>query len=134
MGFIILLLAINRETFSSLGSSILYRTLTAFSLLAAVPLLLFGTAIFYEHINPLDLEGRRLLVFVLMLVCFAATLIFALGAIIRLVRPIMLLKDSVDRLVDEGFNKTIPVTGYDEIGELSNAFNEMDEVSELSTC
>jgi signal transduction histidine kinase len=125
VGFIILLLVVNRLTFASLGSSILYRTLTAFSLLAAIPLLLFGTAIFYENINPLDIEGRRLLLFILMLVSFGATLIFALGVIIRLIRPILLLKESVDRLIDEGFNKSIPVTGHDEIGELSNAFNEM---------
>ena len=125
VGFTLLLLVVNRRTFSNLGSSILYRTLTAFSLLAAVPLLLFGTAIFYENINPLDIEGRRLLVFILMLVSFTATLTFALGVIIRLVKPILLLKDSVGRLVDEGFNKSIPVTGHDEIGELSNAFNEM---------
>lgn len=125
VGFIILLLVVDRLTFASLGSSILYRTLTAFSLLVAIPLLLFGTAIFYENINPLDIEGRRLLLFILMLVSFAATLIFALGVIIRLIRPILLLKESVDRLVDEGFNKSIPVTGHDEIGELSGAFNEM---------
>ena len=125
LGFIILLLVVERLTFASLGSSILYRILTAFSLLAAIPLLLFGTAIFYENINPLGIEGRRLLVFILMLVSFVATLIFALGVIIRLVRPILLLKYSVDRLVDEGFNESIPVTGHDEIGELSSAFNEM---------
>ncbi|MDF1577400.1 MAG: ATP-binding protein [Desulfobulbales bacterium] len=125
VGFIILLFSINRMTFASLGSSILFRALTAFSLLTAVPLLLFGTVIFYEDISPLNLEGRRILVFILMLISFAATLIFGLGLIIRLVRPILLLKDSVDRLVDEGFNKNIPVSGNDEIGELSNAFNEM---------
>ncbi|MEN8143022.1 MAG: HAMP domain-containing protein, partial [Thermodesulfobacteriota bacterium] len=125
VGFIILLLVVDRSTFSRLGSSILYRTLTAFSLLVAIPLLLFGTAIFYENINPLDIEGRRLLLFILLLVSFAATLIFALGVIIRLIRPILLLKESVDRLVDEGFNESIPVTGHDEIGELSGAFNEM---------
>jgi signal transduction histidine kinase len=125
VGFIILLLVVDRPTFASFGSSILYRTLTAFSLLVAIPLLLFGTAIFYENINPLDIEGRRLLLFILMLVSFAATLVFALGVIIRLVRPILLLKESVDQLVDEGLNKSIPVIGHDEISELSNAFNEM---------
>lgn len=125
VGFIILLLVVNKLTFTSLGSSILYRTLTAFSLLVAIPLLLFGTAIFYENINPLGIEGRRLLLFILMLVSFGATLIFALGVIIRLIRPILFLKESVDRLVDEGFNQTIPVTGQDEISELANAFNEM---------
>lgn len=125
VGFIILFLVVDRQAFSNLGSSILYRTLTAFGLLAAVPLLLFGTAILYENMNPLDIEGRRLLVFILMMVAFATTLVFALGVIIRLVRPILILKDSVDRLVDEGFNQRIPVTGFDEIGELSEAFNQM---------
>lgn len=125
VGFMILLFSINRTTFTTLGSSILFRALTAFSLLTAVPLILFGTVIFYENISPLDLEGRRLLVFILMLISFAATLVFGLGLIIRLVRPILLLKNSVDRLVDEGFNRNIPVSGTDEIGELSNAFNEM---------
>ena len=91
IGFIILLFSINRMTFSGLGSSILFRALTAFSLLTGVPLLLFGTTIFYENISPLDFESRRLLFFVLMMISFAATLIFGLGLIIRLVRPILLL-------------------------------------------
>ncbi|HEB76074.1 MAG TPA: HAMP domain-containing sensor histidine kinase, partial [Nitrospirae bacterium] len=55
----------------------------------------------------------------------ASALLFGLGLIIRLVRPLLNLKDAVDRLAEEGFNKQIDVRGGDEIGELSKAFNEM---------
>lgn len=125
IGFCLLLFGMNRKMLSEMGSSILYRALTAFSLLAALPLLIFGTVIFYEEINHLDLVSRRLLVFLLMLVTLASAFIFGLGMIIRLVRPILHLKDSVDELGDEGLSKTIEVTTNDEIGELSNSFNEM---------
>lgn len=125
VGFLVLLFSVNRSGFTRLGSSILYRAMTAFSLLAAIPLLIFGTMVFYEHINPIDISGRRLLVFVLMLVTFASALIFGLGMIFRLIMPILELKESVDRLVDEGLSKSIEVKSSDEIGALSNAFNEM---------
>ena len=125
IGFALLLFGMTRKMLGDMGGSILYRALTAFSLLAALPLLIFGTVIFYEEINRLDLISRRLLVFLLMLVTLASAFIFGLGMIIRLVRPILQLKDSVDQLGDEGLSKTIEVTTNDEIGELSNAFNEM---------
>lgn len=125
VGFIVLLFGMNAGVFRKLDGSILYRALTAFSLLAAIPLLVIGTVIFYEIANPLDLEGRRFLVFVLMLVTFVSALVFGMGMIIRLIRPILFLKESVDRLVDERFSKKIEINGNDEIGELSRAFNKM---------
>ncbi len=127
MGFGILFFSMNQEELTKLGESILYRALTAFSLLAAIPLLVFGTVVFYEAINPIQLIGRRLIVFLLLLITLASALIFGLGLIIRLIGPILRLKDSVGRLVDERFSKKvkIEINSNDEIGELSNAFNEM---------
>lgn len=125
VGFVILLFSIRPGEFLRAGSSILYRVLTAFSLLAAVPLLLFGTVLFYEIISPIGIEGRRFLVFALLLVTFASALIFGFGLIIRLIHPILELKDSVSTLVEAGLDKTIEVKSNDEIGELSGAFNEM---------
>lgn len=125
LGFGILFFSMNQEEFKRLGGSILYRALSAFSLLAAIPLLVFGTIVFYENIHPIQVIGRRLLVFMLLLVTLAAALLFGLGMIIRLIRPILNLKTSVDTLVEEGFNKQVDITTNDEIGELSEAFNEM---------
>jgi signal transduction histidine kinase len=45
--------------------------------------------------------------------------------IIRLIRPILQLKNSVDNMVGEGMVKEIPIKSHDEIGELSGAFNDM---------
>lgn len=125
IGFMILLFSMRRKDFTVLGGSMLYRALAAFGLLAAIPLLIFGTVVFYENIRPIDIEGRRLLVFLVLLVTFASALIFGLGMAIRLIRPILLLTKSVDRLVDEGFNKQLETNSTNEIGELSKAFNGM---------
>lgn len=124
-GFIILLFAVNRKTVADMGGSILYRALTAFSLLTALPTLIFGTAVFYVNINLTDIAGKRMLIFLVMLGTFTSVLIFGFGLIVRLIQPILALKESVDRLVDEGLEKRIEVRSNDEIGELSNAFNEM---------
>ncbi len=126
-GFLLLLAVVDRRVLRRLGGSILYRVLAAFVLLAAVPLLIFGTVVCYENISPIDSESRRMLVFLLLLVTFASAFVFGLGVIIRLVRPLLLLKDAVDRLDEEGWGRTIPVRGNDEIGELSHAFNQMTQ-------
>jgi len=92
MGFGILLFSMNREELTMLGGSILYRVLVAFSLLAAIPLLVFGMVVFYENVHTIDFVGRRLLVFLLLLVTLASALLFGLGLIIRLIRPILYLR------------------------------------------
>ncbi len=125
IGFMVLLLAMPRPTFSGLEGSILYRAISAYSLLAAIPLLVFGAVLFYENINPIHVDVRRLLVFLLFLVTFASALIFGLGLIIRLVRPILSLKKSVDLFSEEGLDKSIAVTSNDEIGQLTKTFNGM---------
>ncbi len=125
LGFGILYFSMNREELKLLGGSILYRVLVAFSLLAAIPLFVFGSVVFYENIHPINFVGRRLMVFLLLLVTLVAALIFGLGIIIRLIRPIISLKESVARLVDGDFQSRVEVRTSDEIGELSQAFNEM---------
>ncbi|MHB8809662.1 MAG: histidine kinase dimerization/phospho-acceptor domain-containing protein, partial [Desulfobulbaceae bacterium] len=125
IGFIVLFLAIHRTMYSRMGDSIIYRVLTSFSLLMAIPMILFGTIVLYVNLNAIDIEQQRLLIFLLMLAIFTSVLIVGLGTIIKLVHPILRLKESVDKLVDEGLNRYIEVESNDEIGELSNAFNEM---------
>ncbi len=124
-GFVILLFSVNPLMVAKMGGSILYRALTAFSLLTAIPMIIFGTAVFYVNIDSVDIEGRKMLIFIVMIATFISVLLFGLGLIIRLIQPILGLKTAVDRLVDEGLDKRIEVTSNDEIGELSNAFNEM---------
>jgi signal transduction histidine kinase len=125
MGFTTLFFSMRRKDLTKLTGSILYKALTAFSMLAAIPLLVYGSIVFYENIHPIDFVGRNFMVFVLLLVTLISALIFGLGMIIRLIRPILRLKDSVSGLVEKGLNEKIEVTTNDEIGELSNAYNDM---------
>jgi len=81
--------------------------------------------VFYDNISPVTIIGRRFIIFLLLLITLISGLLFGLGMIIRLIRPILQLKNSVDGMVGEGMVKRIPVQSNDEIGELSNAFNEM---------
>jgi len=125
LGFVVLAFSMNRDELTHLGGSMLYRVLSAFSLLAGLPLLLFGSFFLYENIRPTHVIGERMLVFLLLLATLLSALLFGLGLIIRLIRPILDLKDSVGRLVDEGFEHRLATRSHDEIGELTDAFNEM---------
>jgi len=125
VGFLVLLFGMSRASFSKMSGSILYRAVTAFSLLAAIPFLFFGSLIFYEAIYPINAEGKRFLIFLLMLAALVSALIFGMGMTFRLIRPILQLKESVNTLAVGGFDKKIAIQSNDEIGELSQAFNSM---------
>ena len=124
-GFIILFFSMSRTELLEMEGSILYRALAAFSILAAIPLLFFGSFVFYDNISPVTIIGRRFIIFMLLLITLISGLIFGLGMIIRLIKPILHLKKSVDGMVGDGMVKRIPIQSNDEIGELSSAFNEM---------
>jgi len=115
----------SRGELLKMEGSILYRALAAFSILAAIPLLFFGTFVFYDNIAPVTIIGRRFIIFLLLLITLISGLLFGLGMIIRLVRPILQLKNSVDGMVGQDMIKRIPIQSTDEIGELSMAFNDM---------
>jgi signal transduction histidine kinase len=125
LGFIILFFSMSEGELLKMEGSILYRALAAFSILAAIPLLFFGTFVFYDNISPVTIIGRRFIIFLLLLITLISGLLFGLGMIIRLIKPILQLKNSVDGMVGEGMIKRIPVQSNDEIGELSGAFNDM---------
>jgi signal transduction histidine kinase len=125
LGFIILFFSMQYEDLTKLTGSVLYRVLTAFSLLASIPLIVYGTVMLYQNISPIDFMGQSVIVFVILLTTLSSALIFGLGMIISLIRPILRLKDSVNSLVDTGLNEKIDVASNDEIGELSHAYNEM---------
>jgi signal transduction histidine kinase len=125
VGFMILFFSMSRAELLKMESSILYRALAAFSILAAIPLLLFGTFVFYDNISPVTIIGRRFIIFLLLLLTLISGLLFGLGMIIRLIRPILQLKRSVDGMIGEEMTRRIPIKGNDEIGELAKAFNGM---------
>jgi signal transduction histidine kinase len=125
VGFIILFFSMSRAELLKMESSILYRALAALSILAAIPLLLFGTFVFYDNISPVTIIGRRFIIFLLLLLTLISGLLFGLGMIIRLIRPILQLKRSVDGMIGEEMTRRIPIKGNDEIGELAKAFNGM---------
>ena len=125
VGFMILFFSMSRGELLKMEVSVLYRALAAFSILAAIPLLFFGTFVFYDNISPVTIIGRRFIIFLLLLITLISGLLFGLGMIIRLIKPILQLKNSVDNMVGEGMVKRIPIQSNDEIGELSGAFNDM---------
>lgn len=125
LGFLTLFFSMRREDLTKLTGSILYKALSAFSLLAAIPFMLFGMVVFYENIYSIEFIERKWIVFILLLVTLASALFFGLGLIIRLIRPILRLKDSVSSLVERDLTDKIDITSNDEIGELSIAYNEM---------
>ncbi len=124
-GFIVLLFSTNREELSRIGGSILYRVLSVFSIIASIPLFTFGIAAFYENIHHVQVVNKRMLIFILLLITLVSALLFALALIIRLIKPIIKLKESVDTLVESDFNTKIEINTNDEIGELGQAFNHM---------
>ncbi len=125
VGFLILLFSMSQRELLLMEGSLLYRALASFSFLAAIPLLSFGTFVFYDNISPITIIGRRLMIFLLLLITLISALFFGLGMIIRLIRPILQLKKSVNDLAGAGLSTRIPVHSSDEIGELSGAFNDM---------
>ena len=125
VGFVILFFSMSRNELLKMEGSILYRALAAFSILAAIPLLFFGTFVFYDNISPVTIIGRRFIIFLLLLITLISGLLFGLGMIIRLIKPILQLKKSVDGMVGEEMIKRIPIQSNDEIGELSGSFNDM---------
>jgi signal transduction histidine kinase len=131
IGFSILYFSMTRSELLKMEGSILYRALAAFSILAAIPLLFFGTFVFYDNISPVTIIGRRFIIFLLLLITLISGLIFGLGMIIRLIRPILQLKNSVDNVAGTTIGSRIPIQSNDEIGELSGAFNNM--LSRLDT-
>lgn len=125
LGFGILFFSMNKEELLNMRESILFKFITTFSLMVAFPVLIFGTIVLYENIQPIQLFNKRILVFVLALIALSSALIFTLVLIIRLMRPLLQLKDSMDRIADSGLEGSIPIERNDEIGKLSRAFNDM---------
>jgi signal transduction histidine kinase len=125
VGFLVLFFSINRLELKNLSESILYKFITTFSLMAAIPVVTFGMVVFYENLHPIQLLGKKLIVFHLVLLSMASSLFFALVLILKLMRPLLRLKSSVDRVAAEDPEGTIETTGNDEIGVLAGAFNDM---------
>lgn len=125
IGFLLVFFGIAFGEINILGGSILYRTLTAFSLLAGLPLLIFGTLVFYEHMSSVNILDQQWILFLLLGVTLASALFFGFGMVIRLIRPILELKEGVEHIIGKGLQKRIQVGSNDEIGELAESFNRM---------
>jgi signal transduction histidine kinase len=125
LGFAVLFVSMNRTELLGLKESVVYKFLTTFSLMAALPVLAFGMVVFYETIDPIGLVGKKLIVFHLVLLTMASALFFALILILKLMRPLLNLKNSVDRIAIDDLAGRVETVGNDEIGALSTAFNDM---------
>ncbi|MDD5759967.1 MAG: ATP-binding protein [Desulfobulbaceae bacterium] len=126
IGFLILLISFNENVIHLQGGSVLNRILASFSLLVAFPLLIFGTIISYENFDSIDLQERQLLIFLLLLTTLCSVLFFGFRMVIRLILPILRLKEAVSQYADSHVLKVIVEIGSkDEIADLSRAFTEM---------
>lgn len=125
LGFVVLFISMNRQELLHIRESILYKILTTFCLTTAIPVVVFGMVVFYENIQPIQLVNKRMIVFLLVLITLVSALCFALVLIIRLMRPLLGLKDVVDEIADKGLERQIATDRNDEIGKLSKAFNDM---------
>lgn len=125
LGFVIILAGYRKKQMELIGSSILYRALTAFSLLSSLPVLFFGSFVFYQNIAPIHYLSEKMILFLLLLVTLAAALFFGLGMIIRLVKPIVILKKAVEGISRMESKNILEVNSTDEIGQLAESFNNM---------
>lgn len=130
VGFLIISISLKEDVFRCPRGSILYKTLSAFSLLAGIPLIFLGITILYQEISPIDIIGSRLLVFLMLLITLIVSLIFGIGVITRLINPILNLKKEVDYVKEKGLSHRVHISpSRDEIEDLATSFNSM--VSDL---
>lgn len=130
IGFIIIFLSLKKNVLTCLKGSILYKALSAFSLLSGLPLIFLGITILYQEINPIGIIGNRLLVFLMLLITLAVSLTFGIGIISKLINPIISLKREVDLVKENGLGHRVHISSSrDEIEDLALSFNGM--VSDL---
>ncbi len=129
VGFLLLFFAVTRDSLLDLRASILYRALTVFTLLAGFPVIVFGMTILYQEIQPSDLLGRRVMIFLLLLLTLVAALVFSVVIIARLIRPVITLTKEVRSLASRETPRRISRQSGDELGDLAGSFNTM--MSEL---
>lgn len=127
-GFLVLFVAFDETVILQQGGSVLNRILASFSLLAAAPLLIFGTIVSYEDFSPIEIMDRQVLIFILLLITLCSVLVFGLGMVIRLILPILQLKEAISNYADSHVLQGVTaVRDKDEIGDLAMAFSEMVE-------
>jgi len=126
IGFLIIFLSTNKDVLNSLRGSILYKALSAFSLLSGLPMIFLGITILYQEISPMDIISSRLLIFLMLMTTLIVALIFGIGVITRLINPIVSLKKDVDHLTEKGLSHRVQISpSRDEIEELAHSFNRM---------
>ncbi len=126
VGFLIILMSLKNKFFTTLKGSILYKALSAFSLLSGLPLVFLGMTILYQEISPIDIVESRLLIFMMLLITLLVTMIFGIGVITRLINPIVNLKREVDSVTEKGLSHRVQNTSSrDEIEDLALSFNRM---------
>lgn len=126
IGFLIIFLSLKNNVFTCFKGSILYKALSALSLLSGLPLIFLGITILYQEISPIDIIGGRLIVFLMLLVTLVVSLIFGIGVITRLINPIVSLKREVDLVKERGLSHRVHIlSSRDEIEDLALSFNRM---------
>ena len=75
----------------------------------------------------MDSVGKKLIVFHLVLLSMASSLFFALVLIIKLMRPLLLLRSSVDSIAAEDPESTVETASQDEIAQMAHTLCGEDE-------
>lgn len=73
------------------------------------------------------LENLQLLIFGIGILSVVGAILISIWLTRRITKPIDLLVEGVRRVENEDFNKKVPVTSNDEIGQLTKAFNDLME-------
>ncbi|MEX2604595.1 MAG: adenylate/guanylate cyclase domain-containing protein [Gracilimonas sp.] len=73
------------------------------------------------------LQNLQLLIFAIGIIAIAASVLVSIWLTRRITKPIDLLVAGVHRVEKEDFSQQVPVTSNDEIGKLTNAFNDLTE-------
>ncbi len=73
------------------------------------------------------LQNLQLLIFVIGFFAIIASILISIFLTKRITHPIDLLVDGVQRVENEDFSESVPVTTNDEIGQLTGAFNHLVE-------
>lgn len=86
-----------------------------------------GSVVMYQAIEDFDdtVNEMRFLIFVVGVIAFVSTTVFAFFLSSRITIPLLRMKETAHRIAEGDFHAEIPIRTTDELGELAASFNTM---------
>ncbi|WNC17208.1 ATP-binding protein [Brevibacillus brevis] len=87
----------------------------------------YGSVVMYQAIEDFDdtVNEVRFLIFVVGVIAFISTTVFAFFLSSRITIPLRQMKETAHRIAEGDFHAEIPIRTTDELGELAASFNTM---------